>query len=122
MATTPDSPTFLHLSEIDLAIKPSAGDRDCLVVTFDLSGVPMRDLQRQLYPRFAALGIQQVLHTGTRATFYGISRDRAADVYAALEDSIAQVNRQRARRWGYALMLERRQRQQLALNRFVGWA
>jgi len=110
-ATAPDSPIFLHLSEMDLAIKPNVRDRDCLVVTFDLSGVPMRDLQRQLYPRFAGLGVDRVLHAGNRATFYGVSTDREADVYAALEDSIAEVNRQRARRWGYALMLERRERQ-----------
>ena len=112
MATAaPDSPTLLHLSEIDLVIKPSVRNHDCLTVTFDLSGSPMRDLQRRLYPRFAALGVEQVLHTGTRATFHGISTDREADVYAALQDSIAEVNRGCARRWGYALMRRRRDHQ-----------
>jgi len=95
-----DIPSFLRLAEIDLVIKPSVRDRGCLVVTFALAGIAMRDLQNALYPRFAALGVEQVLHVGTQVTFHGISAGREADVYAALEDSIAHVNRQRARRWG----------------------
>jgi len=102
-----DIPSFLRLAEIDLVIKPSVRDRGCLVVTFALAGIAMRDLQNALYPRFAALGIEQVLHVGTQVTFHGISAGREADVYAALEDSIAHVNRQRARRWGHALVRER---------------
>jgi len=112
-----DTPTFLRLEEIELVIKPSVRDRDCLVVTFALAGLSMRDLQTALYPRFAALGVEQVLHVGTRATFHGVRRDREADVYAALDDSIAEVNRHRARRWGYALRRARPSKRSPAAKR-----